>query len=293
MKVSIILFNCMSVIFAVLILVCAFDKRWRASLDEEHPDDKEILDESVEKFATENFTLPPEQKRISPAEYFKNYTCMEDYVHDMAYKYGGKIPHFSLISDVAGMGRVTNKYIASELYKHEWDGSFVDLSVETFWRGDPGTNLFRIQVQNKTFLPEENKPVIFFLTRYGCLRGLRERKEETRYCHVTRELDYFRSIEIPDGYWFCDDRWSWFYVNETNSDFENFASNIVFAANTKDTNGVFRILRDSCINNPVESRLYFESYGLLIRAGFYFDGDFVRKEVSKDPKLPQIIRDVW
>lgn len=220
------------------------------------------------------------------------YTNSEFYIHAQARRnHEISIPRLSWMSDVVGIGRITNAFNTG---KYKWDGSFVELAVDTYWRGDPGTNHFKLFTEDEVQPPVSNTPMVFFLTKYGSMRGLSESKAIIWSQTTFRDMDYFRSVEIQNGYWLMFDAHSWFHINENNTDVVNFASNLVYAANSCDTNSFYRIIRDGYKDAPLTSRIYSDSYGMLINAPRYFDTNFVQNVIWKDRKLSiDVLSPIW
>ena len=274
MKRHIILYKILTVSLLFLIIVWA-RRGWIYYVDE-----KPAVKQEYEEFwHGEEYAILDKHKKID----------YEELRYKKAYKQGGMIPILSWVGDVVGIGRVTKMHVATA-YK-EWDGSFVDLTVDTFWRGDPGTNRFRLQIQNKMSLPEKHTPIVFFLTKHGRVRGLCEMKDDNSCGTHSMEEDCVRSFDPPGSYWFYHDGYSWFYADECNVNLMDFTSNIVFAANFNNTNSLFRVLCDGYANNPEESRIRNESYVMLMNLNNILERDFVTNAVLNEPLLPEFIKD--
>ncbi|MCL1910056.1 MAG: hypothetical protein FWG05_03875 [Kiritimatiellaeota bacterium] len=102
---------------------------------------------------------------------------------------------------------------------------------------------------------------------------------------------YHVNVNEPiDVFLFIDDVESWFHANDENADLTVFASNLVFAVNSHNTNAFYEIMRDGCINHPFGSRVFNDSFWALSSPDFYFTGDFIRKTIWRDPLLNDMVR---
>jgi len=218
------------------------------------------------------------------------YANVDDKLYDKLYKsamnHKRLIPYHAWVSDVVGIGVVTNSY---KIVNDGWDDGFVDIAVDTFWCGDPGTNSFRVHMRAGMQPPVTNTPLLFFLTKYNWLReevAHRRYEDETpgfpEESEPVYNMDYFRSVEKEEGLWFVYGNYSWFHVNDKNTDIIDFASNLVFAVNSKCEYEFYKIMRDGCSGEPVDTRRFIDSYGSLFFPQLYFTKDFLLNVMWRD-----------
>ena len=188
------------------------------------------------------------------------------------------LPHQAWITDIVGIGRVTNKCITTFFERN--NVGYADIVIDSFWRGDPGTNSFRIHTSAVNLPPVTNAPIVFFLTKYSLFhepRPTTSRLGRDPYW----DMDEFRANETADGLWFYGGRHSRFYVNEENADLTAFASNLVFAVNSRNEEAFFQILIDGYENQPFASRIFNDSCTALLNLKRYHSLDFLQNKWKK------------
>ena len=198
------------------------------------------------------------------------------------------LPHHAWVCDIIGVGRVTNAY---DVVTYGRGNGFVDITIDNFWRGEQGTNSFRIQMWSGGQPPVSDDPLVFFLTKNNKFLVSSPFKFEGE---PQIDMDYLREQYKPNGLWFLRGSLSILKIDENNADLINYASNLVFAVNTCNTNMFYEIMRDGCPDEPfpptesqLKSRIYWDSYAGLMYPPLYFTKDFIVKTIWKDPLLPE------
>jgi len=231
------------------------------------------------------------------------------------------IANHSWICEIIGTGRIIyacepneRKFAPNVYMPHEHQivptEGFVDIEVDAFWRGDPGTNVLRVAIKKYEDQPPVSEtPIVFFVTHYSFYNRLRWSKyrqfQEKSPPPPLLDMDFIRAHETPDGLFFPNDNFSWFHIHETNMNTVAYASNLVFTVDMKDTQTFYEILRDNFNDFPPPigfyiyddskcSRPYFDSYAALANPRLYFTTNFISRTMWRDPKLaPYIKRSIW
>jgi len=182
------------------------------------------------------------------------------------------LPLLAGICDIVGIGRVTN----------HWDnGKGVYIAVDNYWRGDPGHDF--ASVYTTTNLPPvSNDPLVFFITKhYGFVRG---GNIGYSYNFIFDEKNIQTDLYLyEEGPQFdCDDR-SWFPASDTN--LFNFASNLVFAVESSNTNLFYETIRDGYRLHPDGSRIRQDSYFAFRYCDYMFTTNFMVEVMWWDPLL--------
>ena len=185
------------------------------------------------------------------------------------------------ICDIIGVGRVTNA--VADASSDFWEGS-VDLVVDNFWRGNPGTNTFTIQMGRVWHPPVTNTPLVFYLISYNSFRMKND--EYYRYRHVF-SMDEYRKNHKPEVPIFYAGDKSWFHITDDNADLVAFASNLVVAVDSQNTNEFYKIIIEGMNDYKFGSRIHDDSFRALKHCVAYFDTNFIHK-IWKDPMLKDI-----
>ena len=199
------------------------------------------------------------------------------------------LPYQAWSSDIVGVGRVVG---AGNTPIDGWSKGFVDIEIDAFWRGDPGTNTFRIPMKHLGNQPSvTNAPTVFFMTKYGFWRRVNKANDEKYWTYNSFiDMDYLRSVETANGLWFCHDSRSWFYADGENADLTSFASNLVYAVDSCNTNAFYRTMRDGVNNYALGDRIHDDSYVELLSPEQYFRPEFIEKRIWRDTKLPEKVK---
>ena len=191
--------------------------------------------------------------------------------------YGDRISALPLQAgtcDIIGVGRVTNS----------WNDG-ITLSVDNYWYGDPGSNSLSVAMHGY-HPPVTNTPLVFFLSKYSSFLAVEP--ETLRYFLIFKMNDY-RPDFRADGLWFLNNRTSWFHVNETNASMVTYASNLVHAVQSSNTNQFYQIIRDGLRFNPPDSRIYKDSELAFTFSKYYMTTNFMQ-QIWADPLLPMPAR---
>ena len=193
------------------------------------------------------------------------------------------IPINAAVGDIIGIGRVTNAWHDTSLDR--WIGS-VDLVVDEFWRGNPGTNSFTIPLGWYWQPPVTNTPLVFFLTKYPSYReGSYKEHENPNLVRNMFNMDEFRARVEPKGLWFLGSENKWFHVTDENADLFAYASNLVFAVESNDMHAFYRTMRDGMNNHPIGTPMFDDSCLVLERCVEFMSREFIQR-IWKDPNFP-------
>jgi len=181
------------------------------------------------------------------------------------------------ICDIIGVGRVTNTW---------QNGNGIFISVDDYWFGNPGYDSLSIPVKTNQ-IPIMNEPLVFFIsTRYGYDYFFPSIINAYKYILDEEKRNTLRAR--PEGtVLFHDDR-SWFYISDTN--LVSYASNLVVAAKSSNTNMFYEVIRDGYRLNPVDSRICEDSYLAFDSCCYFFTTNFMQ-QIWSDPLLIDFIRD--
>jgi len=187
------------------------------------------------------------------------------------------LPVQSGICDIIGIGRVTNTWL---------NGEGVFIAVDNYWFGDPGCDALSIPVKTNQ-IPIMNEPLVFFISSYYGYDSVNPGRSNM-YNFILDENKRDTLRPRPErSVFFYDDR-SWFYTSETN--LVSFASNLVVAAKSSNTNMFYEVIRDGYRLNPVDSRICEDSLFAFQNCYWIFTTNFLQ-QIWSDPLLIDHIRD--
>ena len=183
------------------------------------------------------------------------------------------LPLQSGCCEVIGVGRVTNTW---------QDGKGVFLTVDNYWRGNPGSNTLSVYTSiNQP--PVTNTPLVFFTTKFGISSGVGF--YEPMYSYIFDDVKRnSRNWTPKNDFHFYDYKRSWFHINETNANLVSFASNLVFASESHNTNLFYKTIRDGFNQNPKNSRIWDDSYYAFFCSEYFMTTNFWA-EIWTDPLL--------
>ena len=180
------------------------------------------------------------------------------------------IPQMAGTADIIGVGRVTNK----------WEnGKGVVLDVDNYWYGNPGSNTLSF-ASHATQLIATNTPLVFFLSTYDVFPDM----NPDGVYYLVFDMDELRARSQPSEPVFFDHERGWFYASDTN--LVTFASNLVVAARSSNTNAFYEIMRDGNRLNPKGSRIHDDSEDAFSHSCYYMTTN-IMKQVWNDPLLPE------
>jgi len=199
------------------------------------------------------------------------------------------LSHQAWVCDIICVGTVTN---ASDTTSLEWyEDSYVDIKVDNYWRGDTGSDTLKATIRAQYQPPVTNTPVLFYFTQYERMaRNLPRSENKMLYSRRFNDMDYFRSVETPGGLWFVWDKRSWFNIDDMGDDAFNYASNLVFAVNTNNTNEFYEVMKEGYDNYPLGSLIFDSSYGALKNPDIFFTTNFMVNVMYKDKFLDEEIK---
>jgi len=189
------------------------------------------------------------------------------------------LPLLAGICDIIGIGRVTNTWA---------NGKGVLIAVDEYWRGNPGTDTLSVFSDYTNNISVSDEPMVFFV----CERWVAKTNSwymELGYSHIFERDDlelYNVSPEMKMR--FIEDDRSMFPASDTN--LVNFATNLICAVDTFNTNLFYEIIRDGFNNSPTNfypnnSRIYEDSYLTFGRCGRVFTTNFMEQVMWWDPLL--------
>ena len=195
------------------------------------------------------------------------------------------IPIQAGICDYIGVGRVTNTWPIADWLEKD---NVINIAVDNWWHGDTGNdNITVYMIKNDP--PPKNIPLLFFVSKdYGTMFRVEQPTGYMLFQYVFGGDSHeptFRPLRINSKktVFFNDDE-SWFHINEENTGFITFASNLVFAAKSQNTNEFYKIIRDGYRLNPQDSRISEDSLFALENWNFYMSTNFIQ-EIWSDPLL--------
>ena len=244
--------------------------------------------EVTEKFLEER-GITREEFEIANAKYEAYKNSEEGRLERVRYNTPEPLPYQAWTCDIVGVGRVVG---AGNTPIDDWSNGFVDIEIDTFWRGDPGTNTFRIPMKYLGNQPSvTNAPMVFSMVKYGFWRGINKMKGDKHWKYnISIDMDYIHSVETANGLWFGDDFRSFFYADGENAELTAFASNLVYAVDSCNTNAFYKLIRDGVNNYHLGNRIHDDSYVSLIHPELYFNLEFIEKRIWKDTKLPEKVK---
>ena len=193
------------------------------------------------------------------------------------------LPHMAWVSDIVGVGRLTN---ICENTESPWSGGFADIVIDDFWRGDPGSNTFKLSILFTNQSIVSSHPRIFFLRKYYLYRDKSRNTSPTNFGKDAYwDMDHFRENAEPDGVWFFHGTRPWIAVSDENTALNAFASNLVFAVNSRNEEAFFQHMRDVYETAPFASRLYMDSCTGLDNLQRYCTLDFLQNKWKNRRKL--------
>ena len=237
----------------------------------------------------ESMRMTREEFEIEHAKLVAYSNSEEGRLEQLRFNTPDPIPGQAWDSDIVGVGRVVG---AGNTPIDDWSKGFVDIEIDTFWRGDPGTNTFRIPMKKLDNQPPvTNAPMVFFMVKYGFWRRVNKANDEDFWKYYRFiDMDYIRSVETANGLWLGSDSRSWFYADGENAELTAFASNLVYAVDSCNTNAFYKLIRDGVNNYPLGHRIHDDSYVELINPEQYFRLEFIEKVIWKDTKLPEKVK---
>ncbi|MCL1910322.1 MAG: hypothetical protein FWG05_05245, partial [Kiritimatiellaeota bacterium] len=154
------------------------------------------------------------------------------------------------VGDIVGIGRITNVYDASTQFKKS-DYSFVEIEVETYWRGDPGKNTLKAKIYTPGQPPITNIPTLFFLTKYDFHNYAFDSDLRIRPYVYNQNLSnwprydkkFYGLKKTKNDYWFVLPQYSWVHVDTVNPNIIAFASNLVYSANSDNIGDFYKTAR--------------------------------------------------
>jgi len=181
------------------------------------------------------------------------------------------LPLLAGVCEIIGIGRVTNT----------WEnGNGVYIAVDDYWYGNPGYNTLSIQISTNQPHVSDTQLVFFLLNRQNYTSyGL---GDDHGYLHVLRKNRLELCPLLPEGPMFLKDDRSWFCTSDTN--LVSFASNLVVAVKTSNTNMLYEVIRDGYRLNPVDSRIHEDSYFAFNSCMYFFPTNYM-DQILSDPLL--------
>ena len=193
------------------------------------------------------------------------------------------LPHMAWVSDIVGVGRLTN---ICENTESPWSGGFADIVIDDFWRGDPGSNTFKLSILFTNQSLVSSLPRVFFLKKYHYYRDESRNTSPTNFGKDAYwDMDSFRANSEAEGVWFFHGTRPWITVSEESTDLIAFASNLVFAVNSHNEEAFFQHMRDVYETAPFASRLYMDSSSGLLNLQRYCTLDFLQNKWKNRRKL--------
>jgi len=192
---------------------------------------------------------------------------------DFDKKIASPLPLLAGICETIGVGRVTNTWA---------NGEGVYIAVENYWRGNPGVDTLSVPIKVHQ-PPVSDTPLVFLLlsrsnyARYNL-------GDDYGYTYIFNENNLKIKPILAESYKFLRDDRSWFHVNDTNANLVAFASNLVVAVTSSNTNMFYEVIRDGYRLNPVNSRIHEDSYFAFGKCNRYFTTNFM-EQVLSDPLL--------
>jgi len=188
------------------------------------------------------------------------------------------IPILAGLCDIVGVGRITNV----------WEnGRGVYFSVDSYWRGNPGTDALSV-FADTNFMILSDSPMVFFI----CERYTMTTNDWSRDYGYPQIFERQRLPFYDEGHEqkmrFLEDGLSLFSANDTN--LVNFATNLVVAVDTNNTNMFYEIIRDGYNMYPTNSRIHEDSFYTFWFYTEHFTTNFMVEVMWWDPLLQEMPR---
>jgi len=195
---------------------------------------------------------------------------MNGAVNNISEKRISSLPVLAGICDIIGEGQITNIWQNDE---------GIIIAVDNYWCGDPGSDILFIKTKTNQ-IPIINTPIVFFLTSHYGYSYTYTQHYSYNYVLNENKRNTLR-LRSEGPVFFYDDR-SWLYSNDTN--IVLFASNLVVAAKSNNTNMFYEVVRDGYHLNPVDSRIVEDSYFAFEQCKWFFTTNFIQ-QIWNDPLL--------